>query len=183
MLAFLLKELFTIPFEHCSPYLPKCKWWGCSDGDAGASAEVTSRWTIMGIQGRSGSGAPCDSAFVQTLPRSKVTHPRKSDCRWAVTTKEMSMLCCSTSRPTILMELVLQLHKHGRSIAPNHIPESLTPHAPGLPGFSGPLPREGQGADPGLCPSSSTTERGLFQFLPASTQNPVTGFGGDLRSY
>ena len=31
MLAALLKELFTHPFEQYSPFLPKSPWWGCSD--------------------------------------------------------------------------------------------------------------------------------------------------------
>ena len=34
MLASLLKELFTHPFEQYSPFLPKSPWWGCSDASA-----------------------------------------------------------------------------------------------------------------------------------------------------
>ena len=40
MLASLLKELFTHPFEQYSPFLPKSPWWGCSDASASRAGEA-----------------------------------------------------------------------------------------------------------------------------------------------
>ena len=40
MLASLLKELFTHPFEQYSPFLPKSPWWGCSDASASWTGEA-----------------------------------------------------------------------------------------------------------------------------------------------
>ena len=40
MLACLLKELFTLPFEQYSPFLPKSPWWGCSDASASAQGDA-----------------------------------------------------------------------------------------------------------------------------------------------
>ena len=39
-LAYLLKELFTHPFEQYSPFLPKSPWWGCSDASASRTGEA-----------------------------------------------------------------------------------------------------------------------------------------------
>lgn len=40
LLALLMKELFTIPYQQLSPYLPKSQWWGCSDASAAATGEA-----------------------------------------------------------------------------------------------------------------------------------------------
>ena len=40
MLASLLKELFTHPFEQYPPFLPKSPWWGCSDASASRTGEA-----------------------------------------------------------------------------------------------------------------------------------------------
>ena len=40
MLAALLKEPFTHPFEQYSPFLPKSPWWGCSDASASKTGEA-----------------------------------------------------------------------------------------------------------------------------------------------
>ena len=40
MLAALLKELFTHPFEQYSPFLPKSPWWGCSDASASKTGDA-----------------------------------------------------------------------------------------------------------------------------------------------
>ena len=40
MLASLLKELFTHPFEQYSPFLPKSPWWGRSDASASRTGEA-----------------------------------------------------------------------------------------------------------------------------------------------
>ena len=34
LLALLMKELFTTPYGQLSPYLPKSRWWGCSEASA-----------------------------------------------------------------------------------------------------------------------------------------------------
>ena len=33
-------ELFTLPFEQYSPFLPKSPWWGCSDASASAQGDA-----------------------------------------------------------------------------------------------------------------------------------------------
>lgn len=40
LLALLLRHLFTTPYKQLSPYLPKGKWWGCSDASASASGQA-----------------------------------------------------------------------------------------------------------------------------------------------
>jgi hypothetical protein len=40
LLALLMKELFNIPYQQLSPYLPKSQWWGCSDASAAATGEA-----------------------------------------------------------------------------------------------------------------------------------------------
>ena len=40
LLAALLKELFTRPFEQYSPFLPKSPWCGCSDASASKTGEA-----------------------------------------------------------------------------------------------------------------------------------------------
>ena len=98
-----VKELFTIPFEQYSPYLPKCERRGCSDG----------RHTLGWCSNTASPGK--DSVFwfqlkVEQFPRAfkdgnpmnriaalelfgtlllcKLLAKKQSDCRWAVATKE-----------------------------------------------------------------------------------------------
>ena len=113
MLAALLRELFTHPFEQYSPFLPKSPWWGCSDASASKTGEAYVLWFHYAITADAHPWAFKDGnpqkriaalELLGTLLLCKHLVAQQAKCRgefasrWAVTTQATSS-ACSTSRP------------------------------------------------------------------------------------
>ena len=138
MLASLLKELFTHPFEQYSPFLPKSPWWGCSDASASRTGEA-----YVGGWCSASPNSTKDTVLWFHYAITADAHP------WAFKDGNpqkridiFSLLNLSAKKPysaALLMELVLFLHCEGCSIAPNHVPREYNTWADELthPDFEG----------------------------------------------